>query len=180
MSGWLRLLAPRYRVGAVYELSPPVLRAWGIEALMLDLDNTLVLWHENAPPPQVHAWVRELQRSRIPACVVTNSLSRRARIVAAALELPVAQGVFKPSRAKLRHALALLGTPREQTAMVGDQLFTDVLAGNRLGVPTVLTVPLAPRESLRTRALRVLERVVLAALVRRGLAPGLTPPSNGH
>ncbi|MGQ0550029.1 MAG: YqeG family HAD IIIA-type phosphatase [Armatimonadota bacterium] len=180
MRKWLGLLAPRYRVGAVYDLSPRLLRAWGIEALMLDLDNTLVLWHETAPPPQVQAWVCELRRSRIPACVVTNSLSRRARAVAAALDLPVAQGVFKPSRAKLRHALALLGTAREHTAMVGDQLFTDVLAGNRLGVPTVLTVPLAPREALRIRALRVLERRVLAALVRRGLAPSLTPPANGH
>ncbi len=180
MRDWLRLLAPRYRVGAVYELSPSRLRAWGIEGLMIDLDNTLVLWRETAPPPEVCAWVRELQRSRIPVCVVSNSLSRRARAVAAALDLPVAQGVFKPSRAKLRHALALLGTAREQTAMVGDQLFTDVLAGNRLGVPTVLTAPLAARESPRTRMLRVLERCVLAALVRRGLAPGLTPPANGH
>lgn len=177
---WLRLLAPRYRVGAVYELSPSRLRAWGIRALMLDLDNTLVLWRHATPPPEVHAWIRELHNAGIPVCVVTNRLSRRARAVAAALDLPMAEGVFKPSRAKLRRALTLLGTRPEQTAMVGDQLFTDVLAGNRLGVPTVLTSPRAPHESLRTRALRILERLVLAVLERRGLAPGLTPPSNGH
>jgi hypothetical protein len=178
--GLLRLLAPRYRVGAVYELSPSRLRAWGIEALMLDLDNTLVVWGETSPPPVVRDWVLELHRSRIPACVVSNSLSRRARAAAATLDLPLAEGVFKPSSAKLRRALVILGTLPSQTAMVGDQLFTDVLAGNRLGVPTVLTDPLTPRESIRTRALRLLERRILATLVRRGLAPGLTPPLKGH
>lgn len=180
MTGLLRLLAPRYRVGAVYDLSPALLRAWRIEALMLDLDNTLVLWGQTTPPPAVRDWVLELRRSRIPACVVSNNVSRRVRAAAASLELPFAVGRFKPSGAKLRHALAILGTAPEQTAMVGDQLFTDVLAGNRLGVPTVLTMPLAPRESIRTRALRVAERLVLAVLARRGLVPRLTLPPNGH
>jgi hypothetical protein len=178
--GLLRLLAPRYRVRAVYDLTVPRLRAWGIEALMLDLDNTLVLWRQGAPPPEVSDWMTELRRARIPICVVSNRFSGRARAVAASLDLPIAEGAFKPSRAKLRHALALLGTPPARTAMVGDQLFTDVLAGNRLGVPTVLTTPLSPGESIRTRLLRVLERRVLATLVARGLAPGLTPPANGH
>jgi len=54
---------------------------------------------------------------------------------------------------------------------VGDQLFTDILAGNRLGVPTVLTAPLGPREPLRTRMLRRVERLVLAALAGRGIVP---------
>jgi len=167
----LRLLAPRYRVAAVTQLSPRLLRAWGIGALMLDLDNTLVAWAESVPPQGVGDWVAELRRSGIPACVVSNSYSSRTRAVAEALGLPVAQGRFKPSAAKLRHALRILGTPPACTAMVGDQLFTDVLAGNRLGVPTILTAPLNPREPLRIRPIRAIERRVLAALARWGVAP---------
>ncbi len=167
----LRLLAPSYRVAAVVQLSPRLLRAWRVDALMLDLDSTLVAWGESAPPQGVCDWVAELHRSGIPACVVSNSYSSRARAVAEALGLPVAQGRFKPSAAKLRHALHILGTPPARTAMVGDQLFTDVLAGNRLGVPTILTGPLDPHEPLRIRLIRAIERRVLAALARRGMAP---------
>jgi predicted HAD superfamily phosphohydrolase YqeG len=55
--------------------------------------------------------------------------------------------------------------------MVGDQIFTDILAGNRLGVPTILTAPLAPAEPSRIRMLRGLERWLLARLARHGLTP---------
>lgn len=170
----LRLFAPRYYVSGVRRLSPAVLRAWGIEALMLDLDNTLVPWGEATPPPAIRAWIAELRAAGIRACIVSNNLSVRVRTASEHLQMPVAEGRFKPSAAKLRDALRILGSPPERTAMVGDQLFTDVVAGNRLGVPTVLTAPLAPREPARIRLLRGLERRLLAWLARRGMIP-LTP-----
>jgi HAD superfamily phosphatase (TIGR01668 family) len=171
VTGWLRLLAPRYRAASALRLTPTVLRAWGIDAVMLDLDNTLVPWGARGPSPAVVEWVGALRAAGVRACLVSNNLSGRVRAVAAALDLPVAPGRFKPSADKLRRALALLGVPPHRTAMVGDQLFTDVLAGNRLGVPTVFVDPLAPTEPLRIRAVRMVERAVLALLVRRGLAP---------
>jgi HAD superfamily phosphatase (TIGR01668 family) len=167
----LRLLAPRYAVRRVVDLSPARLRAWGIEALMLDLDNTLVAWAEATPPAAVCAWVAELRQAGIGACIVSNNLSGRVRAVAAQLQLPAAEGRFKPSADKLRRALRILGSAPERTAMVGDQIFTDVLAGNRLGVPTILTEPLGPHEPRRIRILRRLERLLMALMARRGLVP---------
>ncbi len=167
----LRVLAPRYQVSSVWHLSPAVLRSWEIEALMLDLDNTLVSWDESSPSPEVQKWVADVRRAGIRACIVSNSLSRRLRTALVHLQLPAAEGRFKPSTDKLRRAIEILGSPPARTAMVGDQVFTDVLAGNRLGVPTVLTAPLAPREPVRIRVQRGLERRLLAWLARRGLAP---------
>ena len=167
----LRLLVPRHRVATVTHLSPAVLRKWGIDALMLDLDNTLVFWKESAAPQAVRDWIAGLRGAGIPACVVSNRLSGRARAVSAGLGLPSAAGWFKPSTHKLRQALRILGTPAGRTAMVGDQLFMDVLAGNRLGAPTILVMQLGAREPLRTRLVRPVEGWVLALLVRRGLAP---------
>ncbi len=171
MSRLLRLLAPRYFVTAVLELTPVRLRTWGIEALMLDLDNTLVAWGKIDPPDEVLAWLEDLRQSGIPVCLVSNTLSRRLRAATVVLDLPAAPGRSKPSADKLRRALRILGTSAERTAMVGDQLFTDVLAGNRLGVPTVLTGPLSPYEPLRVRFVRAIERFVLRALARRGVVP---------
>jgi len=167
----LRLLAPRYRVRVVTDLTPSVLRAWQIEGLMLDLDNTLVPWKGTTPPGHVGVWLEELRRSSIPACLVSNNVSERVRAAAATLALPFSLGGYKPGVSKLRYALGVLGTSPSRTAMVGDQLFTDILAGNRLGVPTVLTAPLSPREAIHTRMLRHVERLALDMLARRGITP---------
>jgi hypothetical protein len=166
---WLRWLVPTHRVTAVHRLTPAVLRGWGIDALMLDLDNTLVAWDTLTPPASVTAWIDDMRGAGVRLCLVSNSLSRRAQTAAAHLALPIARGRFKPSTAKLRHALRVLGAPPGRTAIVGDQLFTDILAGNRLGVRTVLTAPLSPREPTRVRVVRVIERWLLGAMVRRGL-----------
>lgn len=171
MSPLMRLLAPRYCVDAVFDLTPPRLRAWGIEALMLDLDSTLVAWGRIEPPEEVLSWLLDLRRSGIPVCLVSNTLSRRLAAATVRLDLPAAPGRSKPSADKLRRALLILGTSPDHTAMVGDQLFTDVLAGNRLGIPTILTGPLSPHEPLRVRFVRAIERLVLRALARRGVVP---------
>jgi HAD superfamily phosphatase (TIGR01668 family) len=166
---WLKRLAPTHRATAVDRLTPSVLRSWGVDALMVDLDNTVVAWDSVTPPAEVSAWIADLRRAGVRVCVVSNSLSRRAREAAALLGLPVARGRFKPSTSKLRDALRVLDVPAARSAIVGDQLFTDVLAGNRLGIRTVLTAPLSPREPARVRVVRVIERWLLAAMVRRGL-----------
>ena len=175
MMRFLRLLAPRFVTASAVELSPGVLRAWAIDALLLDLDNTLVGWGDGESPPEVRRWIDDLRRAGIPACIVSNNFSGRVRAVAAALDLPAVPGRPKPSVDKLQRALVLLGTRPERTAIVGDQIFTDILAGNRLGVPTVLTRPLYQEEPARIRLLRRLEQWVLAYLSSRGLvsrAPG--------
>jgi hypothetical protein len=165
------LLAPRYRVRVVTDLSLERLRRWQVVALMLDLDNTLVPWGGVSPSAAIREWMVALRGGGVTACLVSNSLSDRALRVAAVLGVPCARGGFKPGLSKLRHALDILGTPPARTAMVGDQLFTDILAGNRFGVPTVLTQPLDTREPVRMIATRAVERRVLAMLARRGLAP---------
>lgn len=138
---------------------------------MLDLDNTVVAWGKIDPPEEVLAWLEDLRKAGIPVCLVSNTLSRRLGAAQVVFDLPVARGRSKPSADKLRQALRILGTSPERTAMVGDQIFTDVLAGNRLGVPTVLTGPISTYEPLRIRFVRAIERFVLRALACKGVAP---------
>jgi predicted HAD superfamily phosphohydrolase YqeG len=58
----------------------------------------------------------------------------------------------------------LLGTSPGETAVVGDQIFTDVLGGNRLGLLTILVMPISPKEFISTQLVRKLERMVLRYL----------------
>lgn len=114
----------------------------GITAILLDVDRTLLPGHEVVLPPAVISWVNQA-RQHLTLHLFSNNPSRqRIGAVAAQLELGFTSGAAKPRRAALRRVLQELQVSPEQLAIVGDRLFTDVLAGNRLGLFTVLVRPL--------------------------------------
>jgi hypothetical protein len=91
---------------------------------------------------ELHQWV-EAVRLTTDLWLVSNNLSQtRIGRIAKTLNVPYILGARKPSRRKLRQAVTAMDLPLEQVAMVGDRLFTDVLAGNRLGMFTVLVEPM--------------------------------------
>jgi uncharacterized protein len=103
-------------------------------------------------------WVEQV-REIASLWLVSNNLSE-ARIggIARSLNLPYYLGAAKPSRRKIRAALAAMNLPVNQVAMVGDRLFTDVLAGNRLGMFTILVEPIVnPGDALRSHPVRNFE-----------------------
>jgi HAD superfamily phosphatase (TIGR01668 family) len=116
----------------------------GIGALVLDVDRTLLPRRSTLLPASAELWLRHAQRE-LPIHLLSNNPSRR-RIgaVAEQLGLPYTTSAGKPRRAALRRVLDELGLPAGRVALAGDRLFTDVLAGNRLGLFTVLVKPTDP------------------------------------
>ena len=142
------------------------LQSRGIRAVVSDLDNTLLPWHSenDEPAPEVVAWLHSLRDAGIGVCLASNTrrLERLARLAGAWNILHVPRTANKPGTAGLRHALDLLGAEPGHAAMVGDQLFTDIVAGNRLRLFTVLVNPLSTQEFVGTRVIsRNMERLVL-------------------
>ncbi|MBI3909659.1 MAG: YqeG family HAD IIIA-type phosphatase [Armatimonadetes bacterium] len=178
---WLRQICPDWVARRLADVTPDWLRAHGIRAVLLDLDNTLVAWHEMSPPPEVREWLAALAAARMRTCLTSNThRPQRLAAIAAALELPFEPGCAKPHPAGLRRALQRIGTAPAESALVGDQLFTDVLGGNWCGVTTVLVTPLSHREFVGTRWIsRPAERLVLRALARRGWLWPVVPSENG-
>jgi hypothetical protein len=168
------LLTPDLIVHHVSDVTPDVLRARGVRAVVTDLDNTLVPWRSEELGGEVRAWLAALQKAGFGVCIASNTrhLSRLERLAAEMGIRHVPGNAAKPRRRGLRTALELLGTDARETAMVGDQLFTDILAGNRLGMTTVLVNPLTTREFIGTRVVsRTMERFVLRG-TRRRAEPG--------
>ena len=126
----------------VLALSPEILARYGIEGLVLDVDETLVPLKEKEVSPESIEWVARLKKV-VPISLVSNNLSsNRIGRIARSLDVPYILGARKPSRRKLRQAIEAMNLPVERVAMVGDRLFTDVLAGNRLGAFTILVEPI--------------------------------------
>lgn len=134
------LVAP----GTLAELPLHQLLAQGIRALVLDVDRTLLPRRGSELPPAVEAWLRRAQQT-LPLHLFSNNPSR-SRIGAVADQLGVSYttSAGKPRRGPLRRVIEQLDLPHSQVAIVGDRVFTDVLAGNRLGLYTVLVKPVNP------------------------------------
>ena len=140
------LLTPDWQPSSTLAQLPlDQLEVKGIRALVLDVDRTLLPRRQATPPAAMVSWLRNAAE-RMPIHLLSNNPSRR-RIGAVAdqLAVPYTTSAAKPRRAALRRVLAELGLPAHQVALVGDRVFTDVLAGNRLGLFTVLVKPIDPR-----------------------------------
>lgn len=161
----IRWLAPRAVAASVPAIDPATLRALGIRGLIVDLDNTLVPFGRADVSPQVRAWLDRLAAAGIAAAVASNGPPARVAALSATLALPAVRGL-KPAAGPFRRALSLLRTRPEETAVVGDQVFTDILGGNVLGLYTILVEPLSGRDFLGTRVARAVERWLRPRLVR--------------
>ncbi|MBS3872787.1 MAG: YqeG family HAD IIIA-type phosphatase [Firmicutes bacterium] len=160
------LLLPKLYVDSIYHIDLDDLKARGIDTIVTDLDNTLVPWAESEVNQSLLDWLAEVQKRGFKICLLSNALEQRLAHFRTAMGVPGLSKANKPSRRAFLQALEMLGSQPRETAMIGDQVFTDVLGGNRLGLYTILVVPLCRQEFIGTRILRLLERLVIRKLLR--------------
>lgn len=140
-----QLLRPNWlRECTLAELPLQELLDQPIRALVLDVDRTLLPRRQAELPASALRWLQQA-RQQVPIHLFSNNPSRqRIGAVAAQLNLPYTISAGKPRRGALRRVLAELKLPHQEVALIGDRLFTDVIAGNRLGLFTVLVKPIDP------------------------------------
>ena len=141
-----QLLRPNWlRECTLAELPLQELLDQPIRALVLDVDRTLLPRRQAELPASALRWLQQA-RQQVPIHLFSNNPSRqRIGAVAAQLDLPYTISAGKPRRSALRRVLAELNLPHQEVALIGDRLFTVVIAGNRLGLFTVLVKPIDPQ-----------------------------------
>ena len=129
---------PRLITDELTDLTPALLKRQGIRLLMMDFDNTIVPYTTNIPTEKMEAWLRMMAQSEILLCVVSNSKKDRVRVFCGKYGIPVITHANKPGIRGIEECLARFGIDRKEAAIVGDQIFTDTLGGNRAGVTSIL------------------------------------------
>lgn len=165
----LKKLCPRVQAQSVLELDLDELKKVGIRGIIFDLDNTLVEWKQDDLSPEIIQLVSRFKQSGFKMCILSNALEHRVEAVASLLEIPYVSRAVKPRKVPFRKALELMETEPDETAVVGDQLFTDILGGNRMELYTIWTPPLSDTEFISTRAVRQLERLVIKRFRKKGI-----------
>ena len=155
------MVRPDVQVETVCDVTPELLQELGVRGVLLDLDDTLVASDAEGPSAEAEAWLASLKDAGVAVVILSNGERSRVRLLAERLGLRAFALVGKPFWFAFRRGLAVLGTPRSATAMVGDQLFTDMLGANLAGLTSILVRPLTPGKLLHTRAARRIERMIL-------------------
>lgn len=166
----LKLLCPRMIVERVQDMDLEALWMQGFRGLIFDLDNTLVSWRRWNLTPAVKEWIDKAQLLGFRVCILSNCrIGRRVARFSRLAGIPAIPKAKKPRKRWFQQALELIGTCVEDTIVVGDQVFTDVLGGNRMGLYTILVLPVDRREFYMTILQRTAEKIVLFRLRRKGL-----------
>lgn len=146
---------------SVLQIQPGLLRQYGIRGLMLDLDNTLTTHDNPAPAEGVLSWIDVMRKAGIAMMIVSNNRPHRVEPFAVALGLPfVAEGA-KPLPKGFRQAQKRMQLPFSQLAVVGDQIFTDILGANLCGVKSIYVRPIQYESTSFFKVKRWLERPFL-------------------
>ncbi|MGM9572769.1 MAG: YqeG family HAD IIIA-type phosphatase [bacterium] len=162
------MLYPNEYHKVVLDIDLQNLKNKGIRLILLDLDNTLLEWHKQEARKDILAWLREAEGLGFQLCVVSNNKPPRVGAAAKKLGLPFVCRAKKPLAGGFRRAMQEYGFQPQETCIIGDQIFTDVLGGNRLGLYTILVQPLTNHDFWATKLVtRNLERVVLYGLRKR-------------
>ena len=131
-------LLPTFITPKLTDLTPQQLRSWEIQLLMMDFDNTIVPYTTSTPTEEMDRWLREMAASDIQLCVVSNSKKDRVKVFCGQYGIDCITHSRKPFRKGIRQCLNKYRFPPSHCALVGDQIFTDILGANGLHVTSIL------------------------------------------
>lgn len=153
-----RLLRPEYIFETFRDVTPEFCEQNGIKTIISDIDNTLVTYDDAEPTAEVMEWYKSLNESGVSVAFVSNNDADRVETFN---EKIGTVAIFKSGKPLLRgisQASELLGAEKETTALLGDQLLTDICAANRFGIRGIVVPPIKDKKTLFFRAKRAIEK----------------------
>ena len=170
--GIMVLCPRRFCHKGVTEITIDELKSAGVENVLLDLDNTIVAWQGMDIPAEIRKWLIDLKEAGFKMCLVSNTRhGKRLIALSEELEIPYVKRAFKPRKKGFMDAMQDLGADASKTVMIGDQMFTDILGGNRLGIFTIMVKPMHNKEFFGTKVTRSVEVILMAWFRKRGVLP---------
>lgn len=138
-----------------------------IKGLIFDIDNTLVPFDIPHASDDIIEFFEELKVKGFKICLLSNNNKNRVELFNKKLNLPAIYAAKKPMSIGLDKALKLLGTTYSNTAIIGDQVFTDIWCGNKKNMLTILVRPVANRDEFTVKLKRGIERIIVKSYVRK-------------
>ncbi len=154
-------LYPKAYVDSIFHIDYKKLHKDGIKNIVFDIDNTLVPYTEKKPTEKIIKLFSNLQKIGFKVCLLSNNKKERVELFNEGLMLKAVYKAGKPSSKGINKMLSMLNANPNETALIGDQIFTDVWCGNRKGLYTILVKPVSTSDEFTVRLKRGVEKIVL-------------------
>lgn len=165
----MEMYVPDIYQKSVYAIDYQKLINRGIKCLLFDLDNTLVPISLKSPNTKLKNFIDDLKKRGFKVIIFSNSPKRRLLPFKNELEVDCSASSKKPNPKKFLQVLKIYGYSISEVAIIGDQLLTDVLGGNRVGITTILVNPISTKDFFWTRFNRKKEAKIMERLRQNDL-----------
>lgn len=156
----MNILKPQMTANSLNDINLKSYWEMGKRGIIIDLDNTITPWNAEKVNSAAHNFLIEARSLNYKICLITNASPKRAEIIAQRYQMHYIAPAYKPAKGAFVKALKLMHLEKEQVLVIGDQIFTDILGGNRMGCFTILVPAISKREFIGTKLLRLLEGVI--------------------
>lgn len=158
---------PKLYCKKVTDIKPDYLIENNLKALILDVDNTLLDFDLNIIQG-LEEWYDSIKKNNIKCIILSNSNKlEKVKMVANKLQIPFIIFATKPLKRGFKKAQKELNIPNENIAVVGDQIFTDVIGANRCKMYSILVEPIAKKDIWITRLKRPIEELVIKKYLKK-------------
>lgn len=154
---------------SIYKINYDKLKKNGIKCLLFDLDNTLIPPHKKDVSPKLKGLINDLKSKGFDIYIFSNSFKRRVKKIAVKLDLKYYAFARKPNKKNFIKLMTDNIYELSEVAIIGDQLLTDILGGNKVGITTILVNPISIKDGLFTKFNRSKEKSKLNKLRRLNL-----------
>lgn len=161
------MFKPKMYSESIYTINYDKLKDSGINVLIFDLDNTIAKIDETKPSENLTKLFKSLNKNFELYILSNNTDKKRLESFAKPIKINYVLGALKPSRRGLRKIQAKKNYSKEEMALIGDQIMTDMIAGNRFGIKTILVDQLAKKDLKVTFINRIFENIVLKSLEKK-------------
>lgn len=163
----MSVFTPNLYLPRVHHLNMTLIALYGIKGIILDVDNTLTAHDSQEIEQLVLDWISRMKQEGIKLLIASNNSDERIKPFAKKIALDYHAMSCKPLPFAFNKASQLFGLPNKQIAVVGDQIYTDILGGNLRGMVTVLVEPYELESGVSFRIKRKLEKLHLRKYHRR-------------
>ena len=154
-------LVPEYTFDTFDQVRAEFLVSIGVKGVLLDIDNTLEPYEHDLPGEHVIRWLASLNEVGIRTAIVSNNDKERVELFNRSIGMPAYAKAGKPFKKNLISAMVDIGTNKENTIFIGDQVLTDVWAAHNAGIRAILVPPINDKKDLFTKSKRLIEIAIL-------------------
>ena len=158
---------PQGYFSRISDINSEYIKQNNIKGFILDVDNTLIDYYKNMNEETIH-WVEEMKKNGIKMCILSNSNKhKKVKEVAQKLDMEYSYFAMKPLRNGFKKAQRMLGLESSEIAVVGDQIFTDVIGANRMKMHSILVDPIEEKDIFVPLIKRPIENYIKKRFIKQ-------------